>query len=324
MVAVVAFAWVCFAVLAPWQLNKSDDLDARNARLAESVEAEPVPMQQVVDGPGAFVEREWRVVTLEGRWLPQNEALLRLRSIEGKPVFHVLTVFDPVEGQDILVNRGHVPVGENNAVPDYAPAPSGPVEITARVRKAEAGPTEPVVLDGLPAVRVVDPAPLGDVLGQPVVPEGYLQLVADQPGSLSPAPIPAIEVGPYLSYGLQWLAFGVLVPAALIYFAWSEIRARRNEVDEDSAAPAPADDDDARDPRAGGSGSGVPGSVAGESGSSGSRTGGGDDPAAENSTADVRDRDEADARERAMQARYGTRDDSEKRRAYRRADRLRS
>ena len=300
LVAVVFFAWACFTLLAPWQLNKSDDLDARNARLTESVEADPAPMQEVVDGPGAFVEREWRVVTLDGRWRPDSEALLRLRSIEGKPVFHVLTVFDPDQGDDILVNRGHVPVGEDNAVPDYASAPSGPVQITARVRAAEVGPTEPVVLDGLPAVRVVDPGPLGEVVGQPVVPEGYLQLVADQPGSLTPAPIPAIEVGPYLSYGLQWLAFGALAPVALIYFAWAEIRARRRDDSADGGTTAAAgpDDDDPRDPGPGGHDA---------------------DPARTGEA-----ESEVDARERAMQARYGVRDDAEKRRAYRRADRLRS
>ena len=35
VLAAALFAWACFALLAPWQLDKSDDLDARNARLAE-------------------------------------------------------------------------------------------------------------------------------------------------------------------------------------------------------------------------------------------------------------------------------------------------
>lgn len=292
LLAVSLFAWACFALLAPWQLGKSEDLDARNDRLAESIEAAPAPFGQVVDGPEAFADREWRLVTLDGRWQPDAEALLRLRAVDGEPVFQVLTVFEPADGPEILVNRGYVPVGENNTVPDYAAAPGGPVEITARIRAAESGQAEPVLVDGLPAVRVLDPAVLGDALDHTLVPAGYLQLTGDQPGSLSPVPIPGIENGPYLSYGLQWLAFGVLAPLALAYFAWAEIRARRRDAESDGADEAD---------RADGVSSAPP-------------THGGDDP----------DAAAFNARERALRDRYGHRDDAEQRRAHRRADRLRT
>ncbi|MET3859585.1 cytochrome oxidase assembly protein ShyY1 [Dietzia sp. 2505] len=283
LLAVSLFAWACFALLAPWQLGKSEDLDARNTRLAESIEAAPAPFRQVVDSPEAFVDREWRLVTLDGRWQPDAEALLRLRAVDGEPVYQVLTVFDPVDGPEILVNRGFVPVGENNTVPEYADAPAGPVEITARIRAAESGQAEPVLVDGLPAVRVLDPSVLGAALDHPLVPAGYLQLPGDQPGSLTPVPIPGIENGPYLSYGLQWLAFGVLAPLALAYFAWAEIRARRRDAEADETPAPPVDPD-----------------------------------------GDHADDALVDARERALRARYGNRDDAEQRRAHRRADRLRT
>src|SRR5699024_3003895 len=102
-----------------------------------------------------FVDREWRLVTSTGQWHPDSEALLRLRPVDGEPVFHVLTVFEPTEGEPILVNRGHIPVGENNTVPDYAAPPAGTVDITSRVRAAETGPIEPAELDGMPAVRAI-------------------------------------------------------------------------------------------------------------------------------------------------------------------------
>ncbi|HMT50083.1 SURF1 family protein [Dietzia sp. UBA5065] len=296
LLGVILFAWACFALLAPWQLGKSDDLDARNARLAESVQADPAPLAQVVDDPGGYVDREWRLVTLEGRWQPDAEALLRLRSVDGEPVYQVLTVFDPDEGGDILVNRGVVPVGENNTVPAFPAAPGGEVGITARVRATEAGQAEPVVVDGFPAVRVVDPVVIGGTLGHDLVPQGYLQLVGGQPGSLTPAPIPGIESGPYLSYGLQWLAFGILAPLALGYFAWAEIRARRRDAERD-------------EPRASGTPDGSPAPDSRHDVPAGN-------PA---SPADV----EVDARARAMRARYGDRDDAEHRRAFKRADRLR-
>ncbi|AWH91795.1 SURF1 family protein [Dietzia lutea] len=328
VLAAILFAWACFAFLAPWQLGKSDDLEARNARLVESVEAEPAPLDEVVRGPQDYAEREWRLVTLDGRWQPESEALLRLRSVDGELVYHVLTVFDPVDGPDLLVNRGYVQVGENNAVPDYPTAPADEVGITARVRVAEPGQAEPVELDGRPTVRVVDPTVIGDTLGHDLRPAGYLQLTGDQPGSLTPAPIPGIENGPYLSYGLQWLAFGVLAPAALLYFAWAEIRARRRDDDAGlaghtagtgAAASGGGPDGDAS---SGDDVSAVGGDAVGGDVDDGPAPGSGGDASAPGGEASTDD--EISARERAMRARYGDRDAAEQRRAFRRADRLRS
>ena len=336
VLAVILFAWACFAVLAPWQLGKSDDLDARNARLAESVEAAPAPLGEVVTDPADFAEREWRLVTLDGEWVPDAEALLRLRSVDGEPVYQVLTVFSADDGREFLVNRGHIPVGENNTVPEYEAAPAGEVEVTARLRAAESGQAEPVTVDGLPAVRIIDPVVLGETLGQPVDTDGYLQLTGEQPGSLTPAPIPSIEAGPYLSYGLQWLAFGILAPVALGYFAFAEFRARRRDAQEaaelQASAPGTAgggdgdettnrDDDDNA---ASTDGPGTGAAPVSDSVPAGDDAAGGRGAAATTSTSPGPADDVIAARERAMRDRYGTRDDAEKRRALRRADRLRS
>lgn len=81
------------------------------------------------------------------------------------------------------------------------------------------------------------PPVIGDLLGTDLSPY-YLQLAGGQPGSLEPMPVPSTELGPYLSYGLQWMAFGVLAPIGLGYFVWSEIRQRRRLDDEDNDAAA--------------------------------------------------------------------------------------
>jgi uncharacterized membrane protein YebE (DUF533 family) len=56
--------------------------------------------------------------------------------------------------------------------------------------------------------------------------------------------VPALDAGPFLSYGIQWIAFGILAPIGLGYFAYSEIQARRQEKQQRAApaaetAPAP-------------------------------------------------------------------------------------
>ena len=63
----------------------------------------------------------------------------------------------------------------------------------------------------------------------------YLQLVEDQPGGLGVIGLPHLDAGPFLSYGIQWIAFGILAPIGLGYFVISEIRQRRRE----KAASAP-------------------------------------------------------------------------------------
>jgi hypothetical protein len=57
--------------------------------------------------------------------------------------------------------------------------------------------------------------------------------------------LPRLDAGPFLSYGIQWILFGVLAPIALGYFVYSEVRARRREkqfraTDTDPGGPEPA------------------------------------------------------------------------------------
>jgi hypothetical protein len=41
--------------------------------------------------------------------------------------------------------------------------------------------------------------------------------------------LPHLDAGPFLSYGIQWITFGVVAPILLGYFVYAEIRARRLE-----------------------------------------------------------------------------------------------
>jgi cytochrome oxidase assembly protein ShyY1 len=65
----------------------------------------------------------------------------------------------------------------------------------------------------------------------------YLQLVDNQPGGLGVIGLPHLDAGPFLSYGIQWISFGILAPIGLGYFVYSEIRVRRQEKRAAPAAP---------------------------------------------------------------------------------------
>ena len=75
----------------------------------------------------------------------------------------------------------------------------------------------------------------------------YLQLVADQPGGLGVIALPRRDAGPFLSYGIQWIVFGILAPIGLGYFAYAELRARRLEKAAVEGVTDAADHDDATD-----------------------------------------------------------------------------
>jgi cytochrome oxidase assembly protein ShyY1 len=66
----------------------------------------------------------------------------------------------------------------------------------------------------------------------------YVQLVENQPGGLGVIALPHLDAGPFLSYGIQWIAFGIVAPILVGYFVYSEIRQRRREKEAaDASAP---------------------------------------------------------------------------------------
>lgn len=237
----VGFAYACFTVLAPWQLGKNTSTGERNERIAESVSQNPVPVGELFGDGGATVETEWRRVIAAGSYVPDSDVLVRLRSSESKPAYEVLTPFVLDDGRTVLVDRGYVRPVEGTAVPEIPEAPTGSVALEARIRMSEGTVEErdPFTDAGYLQVYFIDSGQIAEASGLDLV-DGYLQLDPEQPGVLEAKALPQLDAGPYLSYGLQWLAFGIMAPLGLAYFVWAEIRERRKAKarDTDEAAPA--------------------------------------------------------------------------------------
>lgn len=232
---VVAFAYLCFTVLAPWQLGKNTSTSYRNQLIADSVRADPVDITTMLDDAGGT---EWRRVTATGSFVPNSTVLVRLRHLDGAPGYSVLSAFALTDGRVLLVDRGLVAGVDGGSRPPAIPdPPAGSQRVEGRVRASE-GVTpgrEPVTEDGFRQVYSIDTTQEAGVIGLPLTPVpagdrgGYLQLSQDQPGAFSPTPLPQLDAGPYLSYGLQWLAFGIMAPLGLGYFVYAEIRERRKD-----------------------------------------------------------------------------------------------
>lgn len=220
--AVMVFAVACFAVLAPWQFDRHTERKSTNDAIARSFAAAPVPLTDLPPGTD-----EWRTVTLTGTYLADDEVAARLRTVQGAAAFEVLTPFRLESGAVVLVDRGFVrPVqgSEELTLPSYAPPPTGVQELTARVRADERDPrARPALAGDPPQVYAVDSRAVGEVADLRLRP-GYVQLVPGSPGVLDALPLPELEAGPFLSYALQWITFGVMALLAWLYFTWREIR----------------------------------------------------------------------------------------------------
>jgi cytochrome oxidase assembly protein ShyY1 len=230
-VIVIAFAYLCFTVLAPWQLGKNTKTSRENNQITSSLSAAPVPVTTYLPHQDSSApDAAWRRVTATGKYLPKGQVLARLRVIEGDPAYEVLTPFAVDGGPTVLVDRGYVKPTTGNEVPEFGPPPTGTVTVTARLRDAEQAPADknPLREGGALQVYAIDPGQVAALTGVPLA-GSYLQLVDDQPGGLGAIGLPHLDAGPFLSYGIQWIAFGIIAPIGVGYFVIAELKARRRE-----------------------------------------------------------------------------------------------
>ncbi|WP_343600716.1 SURF1 family protein [Mycobacterium sp.] len=230
-VVVIAFAYLCFSVLAPWQLGKNTKTSRENSQIEQALNTAPVNVktflpQQDSSAPDA----QWRSVVATGHYLADRQVLARLRMIDNQPAFEVLVPFAVDGGPTVLVDRGYVRPEHGSWVPPIPPPPVTTVTVTARLRDCEpAAPgKEPFTKDSVRQVYSINTDQIAALTGVPLA-GSYLQLVDNQPGGLGVIGVPHLDAGPFLSYGIQWISFGVLAPILLGYFVYGEIRARRTE-----------------------------------------------------------------------------------------------
>lgn len=235
---VVSFSYAAFTILSPWQLGKDAQIVERNEHIEKAFESDPKPYAEVFDATGAITNnQEWMRVELNGRYLPDHEAILRLRPVESTPAYHALTPFQLDSGEIILINRGFEPsvAGQELNMPK---APTEHVTIIAHARVNEVKPTTPPMTSvSPPQVYGINTQQIGEVTDTALGTD-YAQLADAQPGLVNYIPIPKLDRGNHLSYGFQWIAFGIMAPLGLGYFIWSETRERRRAKEEQAEMAA--------------------------------------------------------------------------------------
>lgn len=233
-VLVIAFSYLAIWVLSPWQLGKDDDLVNRNEHVERAFEVDPKSYNEVFDGNGAIIDdQEWMRVTATGQFVTDKEVLLRMRPVSSTPVYQSLTPFRLDSGQIVLINRGWEPTSPGD-VPEVPAPPTGEITITGHARYNEVYPaTAPMFDHGYEQVYGINTDQISEITGLNLG-QDFLQLTENSDGVVNAMPLPSLDRGNHLSYGLQWIAFGVMAPLGLGYFVYSEIRERKRAREEEA------------------------------------------------------------------------------------------
>lgn len=235
-VAVIAFAYLAFTVLAPWQLGKNEKTSARNNQISAAFDADPIAYSSVFTQGSIPADKEWTRVTLTGHYL-NNQAVLRMRPVNSEPAYQFLTPFETTTGETFLVNRGFESAGDS---PSANTPPSAVTTIIGYTRLDEDPPAHAPLTNVDPVqVSGINTEQIGHELGVHLA-HDWIELAEGQPGEVTAIPLPKLDSGPYLSYGVQWIAFGIMAPLGLAYFVWAEIKERRREDRDRTQLSAPS------------------------------------------------------------------------------------
>lgn len=230
----VVFAMVC-VLLAMWQLARRDEAVAEIDRVAANFDAQPTPLADVLPELDSYdVSQEWLTVSMTGRYLVDDQVLVRNRPLGGDVGFDVLVPFQLANGDVFIVDRGWVPTGQEQDVPDAIPAaPTGEITVVARLKAGEPHLDNRGAVAG--QIATIELPVLADQVGLPTYTGAYGLMSSEDPAPAErpmAMPKPTPDEGAHLSYTFQWFCFGLLGFVGLGYIVRQEFR-RVNEDDPD-------------------------------------------------------------------------------------------
>lgn len=239
-------AVIAFVLLGMWQLDRHQDRQAFDARIASRIAAPAEPLAVLLAG-ATVDDVEYRQAIVEGTYLVDDEVILQARTLGGRSGHEVLTPLQLADGTAVIVDRGWVPIDVAGPPVEVAAPPEGLVAVTGYVRTPQVrsglGPIDPP--DGrLDRISRVDVGRIATQVQVPLLPL-WIQLASQSPPQTGELPLvtEAPQPGggpPHLSYAVQWFAFAAVV---LIAYPVLMIRTARRAADEQGGAgrvPQPA------------------------------------------------------------------------------------
>ncbi len=219
---------VAMVNLGFWQLRRLDQRRDFNAKVEARSELPPEPLDSVLSS-GQPEDLEWRIVTVTGRYLRDEQFLVVNRSQNGRAGDNVVTPMELGNGRTLIVNRGFVPLSVEAPRP-----PQGVVDVVGRIRQSQQRRTGQLSdpADGdLAEVQRLDIPRLAPQLPGDVIPV-YVDLLTSEPpeapGLPEPVARPPLGEGPHLSYAIQWFIFSVCVAIGWVLAVRRSVATRRH------------------------------------------------------------------------------------------------
>lgn len=233
-IALVILFSIATTLLSWWQFSRREELVQRIDRVIQNYDKPATSFFDLdweLDSNG-ISQDEWTPVFVSGTYLPAEAVIVRNRPLSGQAGFLQLVPLLLDNGQILLVERGWLQSGARVTEPASNPLPAqGRHEIQVRLRAPEPDLGREKVEGQLASIH---PADLRDDLQSfgSVITDRYGRVMAESPGYSDiprPMPKPTLNEGNHLSYALQWVLFGLMAFAALI---WAYLNDRRIRLEE--------------------------------------------------------------------------------------------
>jgi cytochrome oxidase assembly protein ShyY1 len=238
LIVFVAVLGVVFVNLGEWQLDRLAQRRERNATTITNEQKPVRPYEQVFTRPIIDAD-QWQRVEARGTFDAAHQFIVRYRSNGNLDGYEVVTPLRTASGV-VLVDRGFIQLQRGTQIPSAAPAPpAGGVTVVGHVRRSEKGrraATTPVGNQ----MRLINSDAIAATLPYPIK-SGYIGLLTVQPeqvGGFQPIQLPDLSEGPHFWYAVQWFMFTAVGGAGIVVFIRGDLRARREEREGATEAPA--------------------------------------------------------------------------------------
>ncbi|CAN5175837.1 hypothetical protein BH09ACT3_BH09ACT3_01760 [soil metagenome] len=224
----VLFAAICVA-LAMWQVARTEEAREGNRLIHENYSSPAQPLTTVLPELTSYdPSQEWTQVTLSGRYLLDDQLLVRNRPMEGNPGFDQLVPLLLDSGSVFVIDRGWLPTGNEQDAPDTVPQPtSGKVTVVARIRAGQ--PTFGGRTAQQGQIATIHLPTVAELVERPTYLAAYGMLVSETPASPETPKSyaePQLNEGLHISYAIQWILFGLMAFFGLGYALRQEYRLR--------------------------------------------------------------------------------------------------
>ena len=196
-----------FIRLSNWQFDRYDQRVLRNESTNVALSLAPKKIDAVSQMSGL---KQWEKIELTGSYLSDQSKLVRKQYLENNLGFWVITPFKIQNGENILVNRGWIPIRSSASSNQSIPlAPVGTVNLEGYLQPFNESITQPKDLP-LNQVNTID----YKYFESEIANNFYVQVAKSSPmdNQVAIIPLPELSNGPHFSYAIQWILFALLLP----------------------------------------------------------------------------------------------------------------